>query len=83
MIGYAEICYKLYIFEVTDYIEIQPQLIVGKKWSLFIFSSNKDNDILLWYHHLEHPSFFFFLISKVYALKRQNATKYIRSIQGS
>ena len=43
----VEVCLRLYIFKVTDYIERKPQLTVGEKKSLFAFSSNKDSDVML------------------------------------
>ena len=46
MIGNVEVCSRLYIFKVTDYIERQPQLMV-KKRSFYVFSSNKDSDVML------------------------------------
>ena len=48
MIGNVEMCSGLYIFKVIDYIERQLQPIVGEKQSLFfVFSSNKDSDVIL------------------------------------
>ena len=49
---------RRYIFKVTNYIERQSQLIVGEKRS--VFSSNKDNDVMLWHYYLRHPSFLYF-----------------------
>ena len=55
----AKVCWGLYIFKVTDYIKRQPQLTVGEKQSLFVFSSNKDSDVMLWHYRLVHPSFLY------------------------
>ena len=45
MIDNAKVYSRHYIFKVTNYIERQSQLTVGEKRS--VFSSNKDNDVML------------------------------------
>ena len=56
-------CSGLYIFKVIDYIERQLQPIVGEKQSFFfVFSSNKDSDVILWHYCLRHSSFLYLKI---------------------
>ena len=57
MIDNAKVCSRLYIFKVANYIERQPQSAIGEKRYLFVFSSNKDSDVILWHYCLGHPSF--------------------------
>ena len=56
-INNAEVCLGLYIFKVTNYIKRQLQPTIGEKQSLSIFSSNKDNDVMLWHYRVGHPRF--------------------------
>ena len=42
----TKVCLGFYIFIVIDYIERQLQPTIGEKQSFFVFSSNKDTDVM-------------------------------------
>lgn len=47
----------LYILNIGDYLERQPQMTVCEKQSYSILVSNNDHDVMVWHYRLDNPSF--------------------------